>query len=312
MELNKITVPSFIYEHELTSDNKKKLAVTVGNRADSRNLTHGERTGACMRAYGHADSLFEFCNTDPRGFHITFTDPETNEYVSRVSCFRNGNTVFLNQLRESVSRKYTTKEVIEACKAVAQELIERSKDSDMPIDNVVASTGYALAYHETQQVSPYNDISAGVYNGYRDVSNYAVVLATTGENGKVVPLKPNGDNQPIYEPVRLKPREYTSPNITEPIKIQLQRIASIKECLEYKNDPSYYKTIDFDYEIIDTEFLHIIIGQDWYVALDINGNLTHSIAVQNEHSIEELNEALAKLSKIKEEKQKIGGFTNGI
>lgn len=311
-DLNQVTVPSFTYEHTVGEEKKQKLAVTVGNRADSRNLTHGERTGACMRAYGHADSLFEFCNTDPRGFHITFTDPETNEYVSRVSCFRNGNTVFLNQLRESVSKKYTTQEVIEACIAVAKELIERSKDSDMPIENVVASTGYALSGYPTQQISPQNDISDGVYYGYRDVNNYAVVLATTGENGKAVEFKPDGTNQPVYEPVRLKPREYKLPNITESVIIQLQRITGIKECLENKDSYDYYKTLDFNYEILETEYLHVIIGQDWYVALDINGNLTHDIAVQNEHSIEELNEALAKMNKIKEDKMSIGGFTNGV
>lgn len=311
MELDKVTVPSFIYEHELKSGENKKLAVTVGNRADSRNLTHGERTGACMRAYGHADSLFEFCNTDPRGFHITFTDPETNEYVSRVSCFRNGNTVFLNQLRNSVSAKYTTEDVIEACFAVAQQLIELSKNSEMPIENVVASTGYALSGYPTQQLSEYN-IGAGVYTGYKDVNNYSVVIATTGENGKAVPLKLDGENQPIYEPVRLMPREYVSPNITESVKIQLQRITSIRECLENKESPDYYKTIDFDYELIDSEYLHVIIGQDWYVALDVNGNITHDIAVQNEYSIEELNEALATMNKIKEDKLKLGGFTNGI
>lgn len=311
-ELDKITVPSFIYEHEFEDKEKKKLAVTVGNRADSRNLTHGERTGACMRAYGFADELFEFCNTDPRGFHITFTDPDTNEYVSRVSCFRNGNTVFLNQLRFSVNKNYTTKDVIEACYAVAQELIERSKNSDMPIENVVASRCYALEDYDTQIICPYNNISDGVYKGYRDVTNSAVVLATTGSNGKVVSFVPDGENQPIYDPVRLKPREYISSNITETTKVQLQRITSIKECLENKESKDYYKTIDFDYELISTEYLHVIIGQDWYVALDINGNLTHDIAVQNEHSIEEFNEALAKMSKIKEEKIKIGGFTNGI
>ena len=311
IELDQVTVPSFIYEHELKGEEKKKLAVTVGNRADSRNLTHGERTGACMRAYGFADSLFDFCNTDPRGFHITFTDPDTNEYVSRVSCFRNGNTVFLNQLRNSVSSNYTTEDVIEACFAVAKELIERSKDSDMPIENVVASTGYALSGYQTQQLSEYN-IGEGVYTGYKDVNHFAVVIATTGENGKAVPLKLDGENQPIYKPVRLKPREYISPNITDSIKVQLQRITSIKECLIQKDTPDYYKTIDFDYELIDTEYLHVIIGQDWYVALDINGNLTHDIAVQNEHSINELNEAIAKMSTIKETKLKTGGFTNGI
>lgn len=311
IELNEITIPSFIHDHETNKETKTKLRVTVGNRADSRNLTHGERTGACMRAYGHADSLFEFCNLDPRGFHIVFTDPETNEYVSRVSGFRNGNTVFLNQLRNSTSSKYTNQDVIDACKAVAEQLIERSKDSDMPIENVVASPYYALQGYETQQLSQHN-IGEGVYTGYKDVNSNAVVLATTGENGLAVPLKLDGENQPIYEPVRLQPKEYSGEQITDGTKISMQRITSIKQCLENKENKDYYKIIDFDYEILETTYIYAIIGQDWFVALDINGNIIHDIAVQNEHSIEELNEAIAKISTIKEEQQKIGGFTNGI
>ena len=311
MELNEITIPSFIYDHEISTEENHKLRVTVGNRANSRNLTHGERTGACMRAYGHADSLFEFCNTDPRGFHIVFTDPKTDEYVSRVSGFRNGNTVFLNQLRNSISSKYSNDDVISACKAVAAELIERSKDSAMPIENVVASPYYALQNYQTQQLSDFN-IGNGVYTGYKDVSGNAVVLATTGENGLAVPLKLDGENQPIYEAVRLQPKEYTSEQITDDIRISIQRITALKDCLNNKDNPEYYKTIDFDYELIDTKFIHVIIGQDWYVALDINGNITYDIAVQNIHSIEELNEAIAKINTIKESKMKIGGLTNGI
>ena len=314
MEFNEVTVPSFIYDHKIVDEETKEsktLQATVGNKADSRNLTHGERTGACMRSYGHAFDLFEFCNTDPRGFHITFTDPITNEYVSRVSGFRNGNTIFLNQLRNSTNPKYTSEDVVAACKQVAQELIERSKDSEMPIENVVASPSFALSGYETQQLSEHN-IGIGVYTGYKDVTQNAVVLATIGENGKAVDLKLDGENQPIYESVRLKPREYNGPEITESVKISIQRISAIKECIANKENPEYYKTLDFDYEILDTQYTHIIIGQDWYCALDINGNLTHDIAVQNEHSIEELNEALAKMNTLREEQIKLGGITNGI
>ena len=38
----------------------------------------------------------------------------------------------------------------------------------------------------------------------------------------------------------------------------------------------------FDYEIIDSQFIHVIIGQDWYVALDINGNIIH-LMVDNQN-----------------------------
>jgi hypothetical protein len=313
MQLDEVTIPSFISEPVVskTDEPTKKIQVIVANRADSRNLTHGERTGACMRAYGFANDLFTFCNTDPRGFHITFVDPETNEYISRVSGFKNGNTVFLNQLRESVHRKYSTEDVVIACRQIAQELIERSKDSSMPIENVVASSGYALRGHEQQHLSEHN-IGAGVYIGYKDVTSYAVVLATTGTNGKAVPLKLDGENQPIYKPVRLLPQEYVGSKITNTTKVLIQRINALKECIANSENPEHFKTLDLDYEIMQTEYIHIIIGQDWYVALDSQGNLTHNIAIQNERSVEELNEALAKMSKRKEELEKAGGFKYGI
>ena len=309
MEFDQVTVPSFHYEH--TTKSTKKLQVTIGNRSDTRNLSHGERTKACMRAHGYAHTLFMFSNTDPRGFHIVFTDPETNEYVSRITGFRNGNTVFLNQLRHSCSSEYTDQDIIEAMFAAAKELIERSKDSEMPIENVVASPTYALTGYATQELSEHN-IGKGVYDGYKDVTNNAVILATTGENGKAVNLKLDGENQPIYESVRLKPREYKTKQIDRTIRVLMQRINAIKECLENKDYAEYYKTIDFDYEFDEKEYIHAIIGQDWYVALDSSGNIIHNIAIQNSHSIEELNEALAKINEIKETKQKVGGFSNGI
>lgn len=307
LQFDKVTIPSFIHQYE--NKEKKKLQVIIGNRADSRNLTHGERTGACMRSYGHADTLFKFCNTDPRGFHFTFVDPETNEYVSRVSGFRNGNTIFLNQLRNSVSTKYTNEDVIDACKSAAEEIIKRSQTSSMPIENVVASPCYALAGHTTQVLSESN-IGQGVYTGYKDVSANAVVLATTGQDGKAVDVKLDGENQPVYDSVRLQPREYTAVN--NETKVLMQRISGIKHCIEHSENKEYYKTLDLDYELLDTEYIHVIIGQDWYVSLDSKGNLAYDIAIQSKQSTEELNEALEKMNKIKEEKIQLGGFTNGI
>lgn len=306
-QFNEVTIPSFI--HQFESKENQKINVIIGNRADSRNLTQGERTGACMRSYGHAKDLFAFCNTDPRGFHFTFIDPETNEYISRVSGFRNGNTIFLNQLRNSVNPKYTNIDVINACKSAAEEIIKRSQTSSMPIENVVASPCYALIDYQTQLLSEHN-IGEGVYTGYKDVTANAVVLATTNPNGIAVKLKLDGENQPRYESVRLQPREFTKVN--NEVKVLMQRVSSIKQCIEHSEDQEYYKTIDLDYDFMDTEYLYVIIGQDWYVSLDKNGNIKYDIAIQNEHSIEELNEALAKIHKTKEEKLKAGGFTNGI
>ena len=298
-ELDEVTIPSFISEYSL--DDHPKLRVIVGNRANPRNLTHGERTGACMRAYGLANALFEFCALDPRGFHITFVDPETNEYVSRVSGFRNGNTICLNQLRYSKSPYYTTDDVINACREVAQELIERSKDSEMPIENVIASPCYALQGQETKMMSSY-DIRGGVYEGYLDVSCNAVVLATTGKDGEPVEIKPDADNQPIYQPVRLYPEMYTG-IIPLNVLMRLQRITAIKDCLEHKEEPEYYKTIDIDIQKLEKEYEYVIIGQDWYVTLDKEQELSYDFIPGDERAKEEIQEALAKIDNLKSTKK---------
>ena len=52
------------------------------------------------------------CGKNENGFHMSFNDPLTGDLVSRVSCFRNGNTLFLNQLRYSLSIKYDEKDLI--------------------------------------------------------------------------------------------------------------------------------------------------------------------------------------------------------
>ena len=112
----------------------------MGNFTSPINLTHGERTGACMRIGSNADSLYHFCLEDENGFHITFKDPKTGKYISRVSGFRNGNTVFLNELRCSLKpNKYSDADLEAFCQKTAEMLITKSKESGYPIDNVWVS-----------------------------------------------------------------------------------------------------------------------------------------------------------------------------
>ena len=308
IQMDEVTIPSFVKEHKPEDKEKRPLRAIVGCKADSRNLTQGERTGACMRAYGHAHDLFTFTNTDSRGFHITFEDPTDGKYISRVSGFRNGNTVFLNQLRDSKDfTRYSNEDVVEACKDIARELIERSKDSDMPIENVVCSPCYALTGYTTQTLSRY-DIGDGVYTGYKDVNQNAVVLATTGENGMAVPLKLNSTSQPIYKTCRLPLKHFETPNIGNEVKILMQRIDVLRTSIETQ-DSEYYKSVDYDFEILENEFVYAIIGQDFYVALDVNGNIRHNIAVKNEDAIKEYEEVLETIEQYKMNRS--GGHTNG-
>ena len=313
-----VAIPSFITDVELS--NKKKLRVIVGNRAHPRNISHGERTGACMRAYGIADSdgyegkrsnnLFEFCATNFNGFHITFVDPDTDEYVSRVSGFRNGNTVFLNQLRHSVNYNYSDDDVIEAMKLAAQEIILRSKDSELPIENVVASHSLTLANQPIQDLAQ-NDFGRGVYIGYKDITQYAVVLATTGKNGNHVPLKLDSSKHPHYKCVRVLPREFVG-NLNEIEKINLQRITAIRLLLENEDNPDFINGIDIDTTALNDKYVYTIIGQDWFIALDVSGKIKFDIITLDDRAQIEFDEAMEKVEAFKQGKYTmIGGITNG-
>ena len=91
-----ITVPPM--DLDVSLENGKKIHVDIGDITSTINLTYGERTGACMRIGGAGSSLFDFCLENENGFHVRLTNPITGNFISRVSGFRNGNTVVLNQL----------------------------------------------------------------------------------------------------------------------------------------------------------------------------------------------------------------------
>jgi hypothetical protein len=289
-----ISIPSYekVYEYK-----DKKLDVIVGNRTAPFNMTHGERTGACMRAYGVADNLFEFTATDVNGFHITFIDPKTNEYISRISGFRNGDTVFLNQLRYSLNdRKYSNNDLYEILKLVGKDLIELTKNDKLPIANVVADKSYALKDKACFTISPTNDIGKEVYDGYHDVSNHAVVLASTANNYNNIKVKLGPRNHPTYSCVRLKPKElYDSHLIFE----NIVRIDFIKSYLN--ND------CEFDSDIVaeqekDNLFKYALVGDDWYVAIDKDNKIISSYIEGDSRLFDEYNEALDKVNQLVQNK----------
>ncbi len=304
LAIEEITIPSFIKDY----GEEKPLQVIVGCKADPRNLTMGERTGACMRAYGVGNNLFEFAVADPRGFNITFIDPETGEFVSRITGFRNGNTVFLNQLRNSCKpNKYNNNHLVEVLKEVAKDIIDKGKDKTPPIDNVVADPSYCLAGRSTRNIGVDRDDFA-YFNGWLDVNRNAVVLATTG---KKVELDQPNQPQPTFKCCRLKPRVFLKEKITETEKILIQRVDAIKSIRENSNDPEYYRTIDFDEKLMNSELVYAIIGQDFYVAIDSNLNLIHNSFGTTEESQKEYEEAIKTAQTHLNSIAVNGGFKNG-
>lgn len=256
-----VTVPPV--DQDFILKNGKKMNIVVGNFSNIINLTYGERTDSCMRIGGAGESLFKFCLENENGFHIRFSNPDTGNFVSRVSGFRNGNTVFLNQLRFSEDFNYTNKDVVEACKLIADELIRLSKGSSFPIENVVITPGYSmLDSHMKEKNLGIPDPQFGMKKFYTDISSTSIVISTSSQNNELVSPKLGVKGIPKY-----------------PVKRDKQKILYNRECQEYV---AHLKSLDQvlsgrDVDNVDVEIDRNLIvcfaGEDWCVTIDKNGIL---------------------------------------
>lgn len=260
----KITVPPLKQNFEI---NGKKINVQITNSTDMTNLTMGERTGACMRIGGAANSLFKFCLTDINGFHIKFMS-DSGKFVSRVSGFRNGNTIFLNQLRYSLDSKYSDEDLIEALKIFSKKLIDKTNDDIVPVDNVVISSGIAMHSYSDKIINiNCRDIKQGLSsNFYADVNSNAILLATRYET--LTPIKLTNNKETLYnvsrQPIRLI-------NGKNEIIDEISRLRMINDVVSGKeiSDINIYNE-NFDYnESISSMYL----GEDWYIVFDKFGNI---------------------------------------
>lgn len=278
-----VTIPTF--NEIFTLSNKKKIQIIAGNFNHPSNLTHGERTGACMRIGGVGETLFNFCLENPNGFHIRFVNPQDGEYISRVSGFRNGNTVFLNELRYSCNPElYNNNDIIESCKEAAKYLIELSKGSSLPIANVVIHRAYATSDMPEENITlDKKNIKEGLPPFYSDVSNNVIVLATTAQNSEFVPLDFNKSKVPEYLPAREKP--LISEDIQK-IGAKIIRIETMKRILAGENY-EYVEHYEFKEGLI-----YAVATEDWYIYIDEKGNIHHNIIDIDPRAKEELAEYL--------------------
>lgn len=281
-----VTIPTF--NEEFTLDNNKRIQVIAGNFTHPSNLTHGERTGACMRIGGVGETLFQFCLKNPNGFHIRFEDPENGNYISRVSGFRNGNTVFLNELRYSCDQeKFSNEDVIEACKKAAEYLIELSKNSSYPIENVVIHRAYATSSMKDENVTlDKKNIKEGLPHFYSDVSDNVIVLATTSKTDKFVPLNFDKKRIPKYLPAREKTIKSTDIQI---VSAKITRIDTIKKMLSGENY-EYISAYEFP-----NGLTYAIVNEDWYIYVDEKGEIHKDIIDIDPRAKEEYAEYLIQI-----------------
>ena len=237
--------------------NGKDIEIVLGNATNMINLTYGERTKACMRKGGAFNKLFEHCATDKNGFHIRFVNPENGNFVSRVSGTRNGNTIFLNELRDSLDSDYNNEDLYEAIKMLSEHLIQLSRDSEMPIDNIVVTSDYALESHKDENQSlnltPEERKSAlrGISFNFTDSG---ILLASSDDEGKIMSYK-FSEEVPSYDSVRDKTKVYYGPSA-------VSRIIQIRMINDMINGVS---PEDINTEYNDELPDYIISGEDYYI-----------------------------------------------
>lgn len=282
---DKVAIPTF--NEVLEIENGKSMRVIVGNFTHPSNLTHGERTGACMRIGGAGDSLYKFCLDNDYGFHIRFEDPKTGEYISRVSGFRNGNTVFLNELRYSCnSNLFSNIDIVNACQKASKMIIEMSKNSPAPIENVVIARQYAINDSDLKEVNlDVPNIKEGFDYFYSDVSSFCVVLTTTAKEEKFVPVNLDNSKVEMYKPARETIKEIKNPEIAEKM---INRVRLIKNKLE-TDSYEYMKTI------FGNDLIYCIANQDWYIYVDKNLNIHGEYINLDKRAIIEYNNAMSQV-----------------
>nr|MCR4581157.1 hypothetical protein [Bacilli bacterium] len=253
---NTFTVPTV--DEIITLDNGKQIRIIIGNSTNMMNLTYGERTGACMRKGGAYNDLFDFCLQNKNGFHVRFVNPETDNFVSRVSGMRNGNTLFLNELRNSVDPEYTDDDLYEASKKISKYLINISKTSSCPLDNVLVSVEYALKDHlaDAQNIKLNLETRADALRHKPfDLGVTGILLANSTDDKTVLPYNFT-DDVPEYESIRDEIRVYRDHDAINRIK----QIRIINDLIN--GVPQDKIKLSYGDEIPD----YVISGEDFYIS----------------------------------------------
>ncbi len=286
-----LTIPPI--NETITLKNGKQIKIEIGQPLDFTNLTVGERTNACLRSKGAFRDLWEFILTNKNGFNIIFKTP-TDKFISRVSGIRNGNTIFENELRNSVLKEYTNEDLIEVNQIVTQLLENYTRKSEYPIENILITSDYAMEKEKEklkQITTNRKEAMYGLNFNYENSDNFkGIVLSNNGEL-KEIKL---GKNETELYTINKNIKTYYKEDAIKKIK-QLHAINQLLNGVPIEdieiNDQEYdiesiscisnnqYYILKYKEEIIDT-FVLDKYRQNEEVLNDINNRLE----LKNENS----------------------------
>ena len=161
-------IKKHIFTVPRVSGTKEDINFEIMRQDDPHFLTCGFETDACFRVGGHDNDFLYYCALNKNGFIIKLSDSKGN-FLGRASGFRNGNGIYLNQLRTIYDKsgnatkhipKDIKKKLAEALKACTDRIIEESIKTDEPIDFAVVTHAYSMSEFETNMFGYKLDVHA--------------------------------------------------------------------------------------------------------------------------------------------------------
>ena len=295
---NKSTVP---YVNGRTNN----YIYSMYNPQDETILLAGINTNACFKIDGNDNDFLHYCALDKNGFVIKITDNFGN-FIARASGFRNGNGVYINQLRtiydeggDGYEGSYEKEkaEIIETFYKACNDIVETSqqnKNEQDKIDFVFVTQSYALSRIEsnvdrnvTNKIGddPMDTTSEDWKNFVNntenlqeiddeddtfstDYGNYDLICVASSKKHRIFGKLTAKDIRPKdVEAVYVSPRSKITATENPDLTI-INKINKINGINSYLND------IDFE-SIEIPKGTTIFIGDNWYIAYN-NGVIIQS------------------------------------
>lgn len=268
---------------------------------DETLLLAGINTDACFRVDGNDHDFLHYCALNKNGFVIKITDYFGN-FIARASGFRNGNAVYINQLRTIYDRsgnyyygEYGNEQadIIETFEQACKDIVSISQNNPKEknkIDFVFVNQSYALDNYSSnvsddvesaigdnpmdnqsedwdQYIENTKNLRESVEEGYfyTDYGGYSLIcFASSKGESEIVPedIKP-GNVPALYERKRNKIFVTATPDLD--VYRKINKINAIKR---------YYE--DEEYQRVEIPIGSVIFtGDNWFIIYN-NGTIINS------------------------------------
>jgi len=296
---------------------------------DATLLTAGLDTNACFRCCGNDNDFLHYCALDKNGFVIKLTDTEGN-FIGRASGFRNGNGVYINQLRTIYDKKSSAygserEAIIKTFEQACNDIVETSQknpNEENKIDFVVVTQSYTLAdvkrnvSEDTRQeignapmdgtsedwknfIKNTNNLREAKSSGYyftTDFGNYSLICIKSAV-GELTPDKiKKGDVPALYMRTR---KQISAEKSNENTEIAVNRIRAMY---------SHQTGEKFNYLKLP-EGSRIANGDNWYILFGEEGIIDSCYLASDPFAAKEFNAVMEELLTQKQISEEISAST---